>query len=113
MLPFFVYILKCNDDSYYTGHTDNLESRISAHKQGKGGFYTSERLPVEVVYTGLCGSRYEAIANERKIKSWSRTKKEAFIRGDEEAFVRICREEKEKKNIKKNLMVPQDFGTNG
>lgn len=104
MLPFFVYILKCSDGSYYTGHTDNLESRISAHKQGKGGMYTSGLLPVEVVYTGLCGSRAEAIENERKIKSWSREKKEAFIRGDEQAFVRTCREEKEKKKLKKSLM---------
>lgn len=91
MLPFFVYILKCNDGSYYTGHTDNMESRLSAHQQGKGGFYTSERLPVEVVYIGLCGSRAEALVNERKIKSWSRIKKEAFIKANEDEFARICR----------------------
>ena len=101
MLPFYVYILRCSDSSYYTGHTDNMESRISAHHQGKGGVYTSERLPIEVVYTNLCGSRAEAIINERRIKSWSKAKKEAFIKGDEKEFVRVCRAEKERKQIKK------------
>ena len=103
MLPFFVYILKCSDGSYYTGHTDNIESRISAHHQGKGGIYTSERLPVELVYNGLCGSRAEAIENERKIKSWSRAKKEAFIRAIEQEFVRVCREQKSNKEFRDKI----------
>ena len=96
MKPFFVYILKCSDGSYYTGHTDNLEARVSAHRQGLCSGYTSKRLPVEVVYADVCGSRAEALMNERRIKGWTRAKKEAFIRGDVDELVRLSNHNKEK-----------------
>ncbi len=79
MKSFFVYILKCRDNSYYTGHTDNLELRISEHQQGTCRGFTSSRLPVKVVFVELFGSRDEAIIAERQIKGWSRNKKEALI----------------------------------
>ena len=50
MLPFYVYILKCSDGSYYTGHTDDIDKRISEHKLGIIKCYTSTRLPVKVVF---------------------------------------------------------------
>ena len=78
MKPFFVYILKCNDNSYYTGHTDNIEQRIAQH-QNKHNVYTSLRLPIEVVFTQMFASRDEAFTAERKIKGWTRKKKEALI----------------------------------
>ncbi|MCK4650687.1 GIY-YIG nuclease family protein [Candidatus Babeliales bacterium] len=46
MPSFYIYILKCNDDSYYTGHTDNIEKRITEHKLGLCDCYTKKRLPV-------------------------------------------------------------------
>ena len=46
----YVYILKCKDDSLYTGWTNNLEKRFKAHSSGKGAKYTKARLPVELVY---------------------------------------------------------------
>jgi len=67
MKPFFVYILECNDDSYYTGHTDNIEQLIAQH-QNKENSYTAERLPVKVVFLQTCAWLYEAIAAEQKIK---------------------------------------------
>ena len=76
---FFVYILKCSDGSYYTGHTDNLEKRISEHQIGKYAGYTSSRLPVQVVFAQFFASRIGAIAAELRIKKWSRKKKEALI----------------------------------
>ena len=79
MKYFFVYILKCSDNSYYTGHTDDLEKRISEHKMKKHTGYTSTRLPVTVVFIQHFTSRYEALSAERKIKNWSRCKKEALI----------------------------------
>ena len=82
MQPFYLYILKCSDGSYYTGHTDNIEKRISEHTLGVIKGYTSKRLPVKVVYVVQFASRYEAIAAERKIKGWSRKKKKAFICND-------------------------------
>ena len=49
MLLFYVYILKCDDNSYYIGHTDNIEKRISEHKFEKYSGYTSSRLPIKMV----------------------------------------------------------------
>ncbi len=86
-MSFYVYILKCKDDSYYAGHTDNIEKRISEHMLGKCSGYTSSRLPVHVVFTQEFESRYEALCAERKIKKWTRVKKELLISGGWEALV--------------------------
>ena len=79
---FWVYILRCADGSYYTGHTDHLEKRIGEHQTGTCGGYTSTRLPVELAWTQECITREEALAAEMQIKGWSRRKKEAMMRGD-------------------------------
>ena len=75
---FFIYILKCSDRSYYIGHTDNIEKRISDHNDGKIKSYTSSRLPIECVFIQTFATREEAIIAEHKIKKWSRLKKEGF-----------------------------------
>jgi predicted GIY-YIG superfamily endonuclease len=82
MLTFYVYILKCNDSSYYTGHTDDLETRLAEHKLGTVPCYTLTRRPVELVYCQEFGTREEAFTAERQIKGWSRRKKEALIKDD-------------------------------
>ena len=82
VISFWVYILRCADDSYYTGHTDNLERRIAMHQQGDIPGYTSTRRPVELVFSQACSKREEALAAELQIKGWSRQKKAALIRGD-------------------------------
>jgi putative endonuclease len=79
---FWVYLLRCADGSYYTGHTDNLDKRIGEHTLGTCGGYTSARLPVKLVFSQSCPTRIEALNFERQIKGWSRAKKEALIRGD-------------------------------
>jgi putative endonuclease len=90
MLPFHVYILKCNDGSYYTGHTDDIEKRISEHQLGLiATCYTKTRLPVEVVFTEMFDARVEALDMERRIKGWSRKKKEALIKGDWDLLVQL------------------------
>ena len=81
-MSFWVYILRCADSSYYTGHTDNLEKRIGEHLNGLCVGYTSSRLPVELVFSQECATRIEALAAEQKIKGWGRKKKEAMMRGD-------------------------------
>ncbi len=81
-MSFWVYILRCADNSYYTGHTDNLEKRIGEHQNGLYGGYTASRLPVELVFSQECVTREEALAAEQQIKGWGRKKKEAMIRGD-------------------------------
>jgi predicted GIY-YIG superfamily endonuclease len=81
-MSFWVYILRCADNSYYTGHTDNLEQRIGEHQNGLCGGYTAGRLPVELVFSQACSTREEALSAEQQIKGWSRRKKEAMMRGD-------------------------------
>ncbi|MEN6439690.1 MAG: GIY-YIG nuclease family protein [Syntrophobacter sp.] len=81
-MAFWVYILKCSDGSYYTGHTDNLEVRIAAHQTGALPCYTSSRRPVELAFRQNFPTRLEALTAERRIKGWSRKKKEALVLGD-------------------------------
>jgi len=66
---FWVYILRCNDSSYYTGHTDNLEARLhNHHYRVFPNCYTATRLPVELLYTAQFTSRMEASITSRKTK---------------------------------------------
>ena len=82
-----VYILKCADDSYYTGVTSNLQKRLYQHKSGfyKGG-YTYRRRPVDLVFYTEFTSISMAIESEKQIKKWSRAKKEALINGNYDAL---------------------------
>ena len=79
MNDFYIYILRCSDNSYYVGHTDNIEKRISEHRFNQYNCYTSKRLPIEVVFVQSFGTRDEAFIAERQIKKWNRHKKEALI----------------------------------
>jgi len=78
----FVYILKCNDGSFYTVLTNNIEQRIAEHNNKQGGEYTALRTPVDVVFLESFPSKSEAIILERQIKGWSRKKKQALIEGN-------------------------------
>ena len=90
MKPFFVYLLKCSDGTYYCGHTDDLDARMQQHGEGLIG-YTSTRKPVVLVWQGEFEAREGAIAFEQQIKGWSRAKKEALIRGDWELIKTLAR----------------------
>ncbi|MEX0801584.1 MAG: GIY-YIG nuclease family protein [Dehalococcoidia bacterium] len=81
-MPFYVYMLRCADGSYYVGHTDDLESRVAVHRRGEMEGYSRKRLPVRLVFSSEFASREEALARERQIKGWSRAKKEALIKGN-------------------------------
>ncbi|MCJ2188631.1 GIY-YIG nuclease family protein [Novosphingobium beihaiensis] len=81
-MAFFTYILRCRDGSYYVGHTDDLEHRIAQHQTGALGGYTARRLPVTFLWADSFQTRDEAFAAERKLKGWSRAKKEAMMAGD-------------------------------
>lgn len=97
MQYFYVYILKCADGSYYTGHTDNLEKRLYQHQNPEIKCYTSTRLPVELVFVDTTSSRIEAIEAERQIKGWNRNKKEALIKGDWDEIKRLSQIRRSKK----------------
>src|SRR3990170_4742246 len=81
-MVFWTYILRCADGSYYTGHTEDLENRVADHQYGRFPGYTHDRRPVGLVWAQDFGTRIEALEAERKIKPWSRAKKEALIAGD-------------------------------
>jgi len=79
-MNFYVYILKCSDKKYYTGVTNNLERRLEEHHQGiNKNCYTFTRRPLELMYHINFIDPLEAIKWEKKIKDWSRKKKEALI----------------------------------
>jgi len=88
-MRFQAYILKCSDGSYYTGHTDNMEQRLSQHHSGKIDSYTATRLPVKLVWAQNFHSRDAAFRAERKIKGWSRKKMEALIAGDWDTIIKL------------------------
>ncbi len=81
-MGFWAYMLRCSDGSYYVGHTEDIETRLSAHQSGSVKGYTSTRLPVVLAWSVEFPSRHEALETELKIKGWSRAKKDALIRGD-------------------------------
>jgi predicted GIY-YIG superfamily endonuclease len=78
----WVYILKCADNTFYVGHTGDLESRIRAHEAGFASKHTRLRLPVQLAYSEKHSSRQETIGRERQLKRWSAEKKAALISGD-------------------------------
>jgi len=80
MKLYYVYILLCSDNSYYTGITNNLQARLNQHQSASKTFaYTSNRLPVKLVWHIQCTNPTEAITIEKQIKGWSRKKKKALI----------------------------------
>ena len=82
-MPAYVYILRCADDSLYIGLTRGaLEKRLGEHNFGLYRGYTFKRRPVRLVWHVECQMIVDAIAIERKLKGWSRPKKEALICGD-------------------------------
>jgi predicted GIY-YIG superfamily endonuclease len=89
--PFFVYMLRCKDGSYYVGHTDDLEQRIAQHADGTFGGYTCKRRPVELVWVAELDTRDEALQREMQVKPWSRAKKEALIRSEWDELKRLAR----------------------
>ena len=89
----FVYMLRCNDGSYYVGSAtgDDLTTRIAQHQAGTFGGYTMLRRPVELVWSEHFERITDAIAAERQIKGWGRAKKEALIRQDWASLRRLAK----------------------
>jgi predicted GIY-YIG superfamily endonuclease len=90
-MAFLVYILRCADGSYYTGHTDDLTRRLAEHDAGQIAGYTATRRPVALIFSEEFSTREGALTSERRIKGWSRKKKEAMIRGDWTEVSRLAR----------------------
>lgn len=78
-MSYWVYILRCRDDSLYTGSTNNIERRLAVHQKGAGAKYTRSRLPVDLVYTEEVSDRSAALRREFAIKQFSREVKLRLI----------------------------------
>ena len=80
----YLYILRCKDDSLYTGITTDVEKRLEAHRAGKGAKYTRGRGPLELVYKEECGDHSDALRREAEIKRLPREEKLKLIKNPEE-----------------------------
>jgi len=77
---FFVYILKCADDSLYVGCTNDLETRLKEHNQSRrGAHYTKIRRPVVLIYSEKFDNLNMARGREAEIKGWRREKKVELV----------------------------------
>ncbi len=76
-----VYILRCEDESLYTGITTDLNRRLAEHKNGKGGNYTRSHKVHEKVYSESLETRSRALKRECEIKGWTKAQKERLILG--------------------------------
>ncbi|MBL4871342.1 MAG: GIY-YIG nuclease family protein [Robiginitomaculum sp.] len=81
MNEWVVYILRCRDNSLYTGITNNMEKRLKAHNGGKGAKYTKARRPVVLVYEENAANRSAAQIREAEIKKLTRVEKLGMISG--------------------------------
>ena len=80
----YLYILRCKDNSLYTGITTDVEKRLEAHRSGKGAKYTRGRGPLELVYREECGDHSEALKRELEVKALTREEKLKLIQNPEE-----------------------------
>ena len=92
MKIYYVYILKCNDASYYTGITSSIYTRLEEHHSGKHiGSYTYKRRPLDMVFYCEFTNVEQAISMEKQLKKWSRVKKEALINNESEKLPNLCK----------------------
>jgi predicted GIY-YIG superfamily endonuclease len=114
----WVYMLLCSDGTYYVGCTTNLDNRIAQHQEGTYPGYTCARRPVKLVWVADFPDIFQAIEVERKLKGWSRKKKEALIRDDFEAIHNLAqsqemRERRAKRRIASESSTPSRHKTSG
>jgi putative endonuclease len=80
MPAWHVYMVRCADDSLYTGCTNDLRKRVAAHNAGKGARYTRSRGPVEMVWSVRVKDKSAALSREYRVKQLSRAEKLALVR---------------------------------
>ncbi len=106
MNQYFVYILKCSDNSYYVGVTNDIEVRFLQHQSGQNpDSYTYKRRPVELVFFCKFDRIEQAIAFEKQVKGWSRRKKEAIINNNWEKLkeLSVCKNNSRSDNFEQDI----------
>jgi len=85
----YVYILRCSDNTLYTGWTNNLKKRVEIHSKGKGAKYTRGRTPLELVYYEEFETKGMALKRECEIKKLKKCKKEFLIKEKKESLKKL------------------------
>jgi predicted GIY-YIG superfamily endonuclease len=92
----WVYILRCGDNTFYVGHTDDLAARLRWHREGLGARHTALRLPVDLVYREEHPSTKSAVLREAQLKRWSGRKKAALVSGNRDELKRLSKRRRPK-----------------
>lgn len=79
---YYVYMLLCSDQTFYTGTSNNVQKRVATHNSGKGAKYTKVRRPVRLMYTEKLANKSEALKREIAIKKLTRRQKEALLKSN-------------------------------
>ncbi|MGE0113468.1 MAG: GIY-YIG nuclease family protein [Steroidobacteraceae bacterium] len=87
----YVYILECNDGTFYTGSTWDMERRLWQHQNGLGANYTSDRLPVKLAFCETSDRIEDAFRREKQIQGWSHSKKLVLINSNLEQLRKLSR----------------------
>ena len=87
----FMYMLRCSDGTTYVGSTIDLERRLAQHQAGEGAQYTRTRRPVELIHVEEYARIDDAFAREKQLQKWSRIKRLALARGNDEALASASR----------------------
>ncbi|TWT16586.1 GIY-YIG nuclease family protein [Streptococcus sp. sy010] len=82
----YLYVLRCRDNSLYTGYTTNIDRRLKTHQTGKGAKYTKSRLPVELIYWESFDSKSQAMSAESLFKQKTRRQKLDYIASKTASF---------------------------
>ncbi|AHE67168.1 GIY-YIG nuclease family protein [Legionella oakridgensis] len=89
--PYWIYILHCENNTYYTGYTTNLMKRYQSHKKGTGCKYTRSFKPISLAQSWeIMGDKSLAMKLEHRIKKLSRTKKEELIASPHLLYTLLC-----------------------
>lgn len=95
MKTYYVYIIRCANDSFYVGITNDIERRIMEHNLGEDkSAYTYSRRPVKLVWSEYYNDVNQAIEKEKQLKGWSRKKKQALVDGDFDLLVHLSKSKK-------------------
>ena len=86
-----MYILRCSNNQYYVGSTQDLDKRLAEHQSGEGALFTKKHLPVELVYYEQFQRIVEAFEREQQVKGWNRKKKEALINNHPELLPELSK----------------------
>ncbi len=95
----FMYVLQCNDGSFYTGSTNDLARRIEQHKNGEGAEYTKLHLPIKLVYYEIFDRVDLAFKREKQVQKWSRAKKIALIKNDIELLKQLSKSKNNEQKV--------------